>query len=138
MATAVSGQANSTPAKDIGSAIVRAVAFVVAIAAFVMPVASNGEQDSESADAIEAGWRTIRQFDCARCHGGNFEGSAGPSLVEAARSRTREEFLRGLLDGNPERGMPPYRSVPRVAENAAAIYAYFKARADGLPVPGAR
>ena len=61
----------------------------------------------------------------------------GPSLVEAARGRTREDFLRGLLDGNRERGMPPYRSVPRVAQNAAGVYAYFKARADGRPVPGA-
>jgi len=111
---------------------------VVAVATFVVSMASSAAQDGQSIDAMEAGWRTIRQFDCARCHGGNFEGSVGPSLVEAARSRTREEFLRGLLDGNPERGMPAYRSVPRVAENAAAIYAYFKARADGLPVPGAR
>lgn len=78
-----------------------------------------------------AGWRAIRQFDCARCHGAQYQGSVGPSLIEAARANTRAQFIRLLLDGNRERGMPPYREVRGVADNADGIYGYFRGRADG-------
>ena len=84
-----------------------------------------------------AGWRAVRQFDCARCHGAQYQGSVGPSLIEAARANTREQFLRLLLDGNPERGMPPYRDVRGVTDNADGIYGYFRGRADGAIGAGA-
>jgi mono/diheme cytochrome c family protein len=84
-----------------------------------------------------AGWRAIRQFDCARCHGARYQGSIGPSLIEAARANSRAEFLRRLLEGNRDRGMPPYRDVPGVADHAEGIYGYFKGRADGKITTGA-
>src|SRR5262249_17717902 len=77
------------------------------------------------------GWRVVRELDCARCHGVDYRGGVGPSLIESARSRSHADFARMLLDGNPERGMPPYRNVAEVAQNADAIYAYFRALADG-------
>jgi mono/diheme cytochrome c family protein len=96
-------------------------------------VAENGT----SVDArTYAGWRAIRQFDCARCHGARYQGSSGPSLIEAARANSRAEFVRRLLEGNRDRGMPPYRHVPGVADNAEGIYGYFKGRADGKITAG--
>jgi mono/diheme cytochrome c family protein len=94
-------------------------------------------QESTKVDARTlAGWRAIRQFDCARCHGARYQGSSGPSLVEAARANTRAQFVRLLLDGNRDRGMPPYREVRGVADNADGIYGYFRGRADGVIGPG--
>jgi len=83
------------------------------------------------------GWRTVRQFDCARCHGANYRGSVGPSLIDSVMSHTREEFARLLLEGNVERGMPPYKSVNRVVDNRDGIYDYFRGLADGSIQPGA-
>lgn len=83
-----------------------------------------------------SGWRTLRQFDCARCHGADYEGSVGPSLIESVRARGREEFVRLILEGNPTRGMPPYGEVERVKDNVDGIYAYFRGRADGAIQPG--
>jgi hypothetical protein len=77
------------------------------------------------------GWKVLRQFDCQRCHGGTYEGSVGPSLVRSASEHSEEDFTRLLLEGNVERGMPAFKDVAPVAEKAPAIYAYFKARADG-------
>ena len=77
------------------------------------------------------GWKVLRQFDCQRCHGATYEGSVGPSLVRSASEHPEDEFTRLLLEGNVERGMPAFKDVAPVAEKAAAIYAYFKARADG-------
>jgi cytochrome c55X len=78
-----------------------------------------------------AGWRAVRQFDCARCHGAQYQGLLGPSLIEAARVNTRAQFIQALLEGNRDRGMPPYREVRGVADNADGIYGYFRGRADG-------
>jgi mono/diheme cytochrome c family protein len=81
-------------------------------------------------------WRIVRELDCARCHGVDYRGGVGPSLIDSARSRSRAEFARMLLDGNSERGMPPYRSIAAVAQNADGIYAYFRAVAEGSTSPG--
>src|SRR5262245_46988160 len=102
--TRLLGQPNSeVPARQRRSSL---AAIFAAVLASLPALAAAA--DSDHAGEIEAGWRTIRQFDCARCHGADYEGSTGPSLVAAARTRTRDEFLRALLDGNIERGMPPY------------------------------
>jgi len=89
-------------------------------------------KDSNRVDTrTYAGWRAVRQFDCARCHGAQYQGLLGPSLIEAARVNTRAQFVRALLEGNRDRGMPPYREVRGVADNADGIYGYFRGRADG-------
>lgn len=82
--------------------------------------------------ALAAAWHTLRAMDCARCHGRAYHGSSGPSIVEYARTQSREMFLRAVLDGNPGRGMPGYRGNPRVEPGIDAIYRYFKGRADGV------
>ena len=81
--------------------------------------------------AIFVAWQAMRQLDCARCHGRDYTGSVGGSLLEAARTRSREEFKRLVLEGNVARGMPPYSSVSLAAENIEGMYDYLRGRADG-------
>lgn len=77
-----------------------------------------------------AAWQALRQFDCARCHGADYQGSVGPSLIESVRARSQGDFLRIILDGS-SRGMPPYRGIARIQDNLDGIYGYFRGRADG-------
>ncbi|WP_233855964.1 c-type cytochrome [Paraburkholderia sp. HD33-4] len=82
-------------------------------------------------DAIVSAWRVLRTVDCARCHGKDYEGLAAPSIVDYARTRSREMFVRMVLDGDLSRGMPAYRDNSLIAEHIDDIYRYFLGRADG-------
>ncbi|HKC44923.1 MAG TPA: cytochrome c [Burkholderiales bacterium] len=112
----------------------RAPALLLALALLVPLHAAAAE--TSAAPAVYAAWRAIRQLDCARCHGRDYTGSVGGSLLESARTRSRDEFVRLVLDGNPTRGMPPYRSITLAVENADGMYAYFRGRADGTVPAG--
>ena len=87
---------------------------------------------------VALAWRTLRTMDCARCHGASYLGSSGPSIVEYARTQSREAFLRAVLDGEPTRGMPAYRDNPLVQPAIVGMYRYFKGRADGVIAPDDR
>lgn len=78
-----------------------------------------------------AAWQTLRQMDCARCHGSHWDGSVGPSILAYVRSQSKESFVRIVLEGNPAQGMPGYQSTPRVADEIDAIYGYFQGVAKG-------
>ena len=73
----------------------------------------------------------LRVVDCARCHGKDYSGLAAPSIVDYAAKQSREMFVRMVLDGDANRGMPGYRSNTYVVENIDDIYRYFRARASG-------
>jgi mono/diheme cytochrome c family protein len=118
-------------------------ALPVALMVTIGPSQANEGSDLESvvkqAQAYRKtynGWRAVRQLDCARCHGADYRGSVGPSLLESVQSRSRADFTRFVLDGSPERGMPPYKSVARVVDNIDGIYDYFRGLADGSTVAG--
>jgi mono/diheme cytochrome c family protein len=98
------------------------------------PVAdtSPGTESGTKVDAKTfAGWQAVRANDCARCHGAQFTGQVGPSLIESIKTRDKASFISIILEGNVQRGMPAYKTVPGVADNVEGIYAYFKALADG-------
>jgi mono/diheme cytochrome c family protein len=82
-------------------------------------------------DAIVSAWRILRNVDCARCHGKDYEGLATPSIVAYARTQSRDMFVRIVLDGDPSRGMPAYRDNALIAGHIDDIYRYFLGRADG-------
>jgi len=84
-----------------------------------------------AADALGNGWRVLRIVECARCHGKDYQGLAAPSIVEYARTQSRERFIGMVLDGDPPRGMPGYRGNALVVESIDDIYGYFRARATG-------
>lgn len=89
-------------------------------------------EDGNRVDARTfAAWQAVRQMDCARCHGGDWNGSVGPPILSYVKSQSKESFVRIVLDGNPPRGMPGYRGTPRIADNIDAIYDYFKGVAAG-------
>lgn len=84
---------------------------------------------------IAVGERVLRELDCARCHGVDYRGGVGPSLIDSVRSRSRVAFTRMLLEGSPERGMPPYKSIAGVAQSADGIYDFLRAVAEGSTSP---
>jgi mono/diheme cytochrome c family protein len=120
----------------------RALRFARGIALLVllvsaMPRALAADEDSQR---LARGFQALRAMDCARCHGRDYDGFVGPSLLAAVRDGDRARFDRMVLDGDAARGMPGYRSQPAVASELDAIYAYLVARARGdIPAgkPGA-
>jgi cytochrome c55X len=108
----------------------------VCVLAFLVSAGHCAAAGNTVDSATYQGWKTVRQLDCARCHGRDFTGSVGPSLIASAQTRSAEEFKRLVLEGVPERGMPPYRSVASVLANIDGIYAYFLGRAQGTIMPG--
>ena len=82
------------------------------------------------------GWKTWRAMACERCHGAAQEGLVGPSLVDRLKVITKEQFHEQLVNGNPEKGMPPFGSVKMVMDNWEGLYAYLKGRSDGEIKPG--
>jgi mono/diheme cytochrome c family protein len=112
--------------------VVRAIA-LLALLACATPRALAADDASER---LARGYATLRAMDCARCHGRDYDGSVGPSLLAAVRDGDRARFDRMVLDGDVARGMPGYRSQPAVASELDAIYAYLVARARGDIPPG--
>jgi mono/diheme cytochrome c family protein len=82
------------------------------------------------------GWRTWRAAACERCHGPNQEGMVGPSLVEALKTMSKQDFNNVVLKGRPEKGMPNFDGSKQVSENIDNLYAYLKGRSDGAIKPG--
>ena len=53
------------------------------------------------------GWKTWRALACERCHGAEQEGLVGPPLVESLKNLSKEDFHTLMMNGRPEKGMPP-------------------------------
>ena len=82
------------------------------------------------------GWKTWRALACERCHGAEQEGLVGPSLVESMKKLSKDDFHTTLMNGRPEKGMPPFNTSAMVNENWEGLYAYLKGRSDGKIQPG--
>jgi len=87
-------------------------------------------------DQTLKGWRTWRALACERCHGAEQEGLVGPPLVESLKRLSKEEFHKTILNGRPEKGMPPFGASKMVTDNWEGLYAYLKGRSDGQIKPG--
>jgi mono/diheme cytochrome c family protein len=111
------------------------LAGLLAITAYIRPSiagdATDGAGRPDADASIAKAWRVLRVVDCARCHGKDYTGLAAPSIVGYAATQSRDMFVRMVLDGDPIRGMPGYRSNALVADNIDNIYRYFVARAKG-------
>jgi hypothetical protein len=94
-------------------------------------------QDGNKVDAKTLqGWKTWRALACERCHGAEQEGLVGPALVESLKVLTKEQFHDTIMNGRPEKGMPPFNGSPMVNQNWEGLYAYLKGRSDGQIKPG--
>jgi len=82
------------------------------------------------------GWRTWRALACERCHGAAQEGLVGPPLVDSLKRLTKQEFHDTIMNGRPEKGMPPFSASKMVNDNWEGLYAYLKGRSDGQIKPG--
>jgi mono/diheme cytochrome c family protein len=120
----------------------RAIALLVFI---VAPLASAGAdegkpyevKDGNKVDAKTLiGWKTWRALACERCHGAAQEGLVGPPLVERMKTLSKEDFHNVMLNGRPDKGMPPFNSSQMVTQNWEGLYAYLKGRSDGAIQPG--
>ena len=121
----------------------RALAAGLAIAlAALGPGAAAGEAPYQVADGNKVdkttldGWRTWRALACERCHGARQEGMVGPSLIEALKRLSKDEFKKTILVGRPEKGMPNFDGSKMVTENIDGLYGYLKGRSDGAIAPG--
>jgi mono/diheme cytochrome c family protein len=83
-----------------------------------------------------AGWKTWRALACDRCHGPEQQGLVGPSLLESLKKLSKDEFHTIILNGRPEKGMPPFSTSQMVQQNWEGLYAYLKGRSDGQIQPG--
>lgn len=94
-------------------------------------------KDGNKVDASTLnGWKTWRALACERCHGANQEGLVGPPLVESLKKLSKEDFHKTVMNGRPEKGMPPFSASKMVVDNWEGLYAYLKGRSDGKIKPG--
>jgi mono/diheme cytochrome c family protein len=82
------------------------------------------------------GWKTWRALACERCHGAAQEGLVGPPLVERLKTLSKEDFHTVMMNGRPDKGMPPFNASEMVMKNWEGLYAYLKGRSDGQIQPG--
>jgi mono/diheme cytochrome c family protein len=94
-------------------------------------------QDGDKVDPKTLdGWKTWRALACERCHGAEQEGLVGPSLVDSLKTLSKEDFHTTVIDGRPEKGMPPWGASEMIQKNWEGLYAYLKGRSDGKIKPG--
>jgi methanol metabolism-related c-type cytochrome len=84
------------------------------------------------------GWRRYTE-SCLRCHGPDGAGSSyGPDLTESLKSMTEDQFKEVVVNGrknvttSAENVMPSFGEVEDVVLYLDDIYAYLKARSDGV------
>ena len=82
------------------------------------------------------GWRNFRGGGCGTCHGGAGQGGAGPNLTVSLQEKIdKERFVEIVTNGRSGTLMRPFKTNPRVMDNLDKIYAYLKARSDGVLGP---
>jgi methanol metabolism-related c-type cytochrome len=84
------------------------------------------------------GWRRYTE-SCLRCHGPDGAGSSyAPDLTRSLKTMSEDDFkevvVNGRMDVNTaaENVMPPFGTVEDVMLYLDDIYAYLKARSDGV------
>ncbi len=76
------------------------------------------------------GWQAFRHAGCGTCHGGAGQGGACPSLVQRLKTVSHDQFKTSVTNGKGL--MPPWSTNKLVMDNLDNIYAYLKARSDGV------
>ncbi len=94
----------------------------------------NGKVDKKTYN----GWRRYTE-SCMRCHGPDGAGSSyAPDLVDSAKHMTQDDFNEIVVNGrtnvsaSSDKVMPPFGTVEDVMDYLDDIWAYLKARADGV------
>jgi mono/diheme cytochrome c family protein len=121
-------------------AVAIALCAVSASANDAKPAADNALYQVKDGNKVDPktlmGWKTWRALACERCHGAEQEGLVGPPLVQSLKTLSKEDFHTTIMNGRPEKGMPPFNASPMVNQNWEGLYAYLKGRSDGKIQPG--
>ncbi|MBX6367304.1 MAG: c-type cytochrome [Rhodospirillales bacterium] len=95
-------------------------------------------KDGKVDKAVYNGWRRYTE-SCLRCHGPDGAGSSyGPDLLHSLESMSEENFKEVVVNGRQNvtaattSVMPPFAQVEDVMLYIEDIYAYLKARSDGV------
>ncbi len=108
-----------------------------AVAADAASAAPYMVQDGNKVDPKTLdGWKTWRALACERCHGAEQEGGVGPALVDSLKVLSKDDFHATVINGRPEKGMPPWGGSDLMVKNWEGVYAYLKGRSDGKIKPG--
>ena len=109
-------------------------------AMLALPAAAQDKPYKVEGNKVDAktldGWRTWRALACERCHGPQQQGLVGPSLIESLKKLSKEDFVKVLMEGRPEKGMPNFNGSEQVTKNIDGLYGYLKGRSDGAIPPG--
>lgn len=100
--------------------------------------ASSGAKACKVDKKTYIGWRTFGA-SCLRCHGQDAVGSTfAPSLLDTLQRIDKERFMDSVANGyTGDVGvMPPWKDNPNVNKRYEELYAYLKARSDGVLPPG--
>jgi methanol metabolism-related c-type cytochrome len=117
------------------------------LGAALSPIASSRAQDSGKPYTIKDGkvdkatyngWRRYTEA-CLRCHGPDGAGSSyAPSLADSLKTLSEDQFKEIVVNGRKnvntanENIMPQFGEVEDVMLYLDDIYAYLKARSDGV------
>ena len=121
---------------------------IAALAVSFLPAAAGGiaaeaekpyvVQDGKVDAHTYNGWRRYTE-SCLRCHGPDGAGSSyAPDLTESLKSISEDQFKEVIVNGrknvttSSENFMPPFGEVEDVVLYLDDIYAYLKARSDGV------
>ena len=123
-------------------------ALTAAIVGLLGPQSPTSAQDAEKPYTIKddgtVDWYTFSGFrryhaDCHVCHGPDGMGSSfAPSLVESLKKISYEDYLEVVTNGrknvsaSADKVMPAFGLNPNVMCFIDDIYAYLKARSDGV------
>lgn len=95
---------------------------------------TNGKVDLKTYN----GWRRYTE-SCMRCHGPDGAGSSyAPNLVDSAKHMSQDDFNEIVVNGRTNVNaananvMPPFGTVEDVVTYLDDIWAYLRARADGV------
>jgi methanol metabolism-related c-type cytochrome len=95
-------------------------------------------QDGKVDKATYNGWRRYTE-SCLRCHGPDGAGSSyAPSLADSLKTMSEDQFKEVVVNGRKnvntanENYMPAFGEVEDVMLYLDDIYAYLKARSDGV------
>jgi methanol metabolism-related c-type cytochrome len=118
---------------------------VLAISGIDLPaVAQDQEKPYKISEDGTVDWYTFSGFrryhaDCHVCHGPDGLGSSfGPALVDSLKTLSYEDFLEIVTNGrknvstSSDKVMPSFGLNPNVMCFVDDIYAYLKARSDGV------
>jgi methanol metabolism-related c-type cytochrome len=95
-------------------------------------------KDGKVDKATYNGWRRYTE-SCLRCHGPDGAGSSyAPSLADSLKQMSEDQFKEVVVNGRKnvnaaaENVMPPFGEVEDVMLYLDDMYAYLKARSDGV------